>query len=288
MKKVISMLLAVCMAAACLTACSSSSSDSSSSAAESSTESTTESSTEATESSEESAESTETATGDFTTVSDGVLTLGTNVSFPPYEYYDGDTPTGIDIEIATAVAEKLGLTLEVVDMDFGSIITSVQQGKIDCSFAGMTVTDERKENVNFTQSYSTGVQAIIVPEDSDIQTADDLANAELIGVQESTTGHIYCTDDFGEDHVVAYTNGATAVQALVSGKVDCVVIDEQPAKNYVEANEGLKILDTAYVTEDYAACVSKDNEALLAAMDQAITELKEDGTIQSILDKYIK
>lgn len=173
-------------------------------------------------------------------------------------------------------------------MDFGSIITSVQQGKIDCSFAGMTVTEERKQNVNFTQSYSTGVQAIIVPEGSDIKTADDLKNADLIGVQESTTGHIYCSDDFGEDHVVAYTNGATAVQALVSGKVDCVVIDEQPAKNYVEANEGLKILDTAYVTEDYAACVSKDNEALLSAMDEAITELKEDGTIQSILDKYIK
>lgn len=287
MKKIISVLLAVSMAAMAFTACSSSSSDSSSSAAESSAAESSAASSEA-EASDSSAESSATATGDFTTVTDGVLTLGTNVSFPPYEYYDGDTPVGIDIEIATAVAEKLGLTLEVVDMDFGSIITSVQQGKIDCSFAGMTVTEERKENVNFTQSYSTGVQAIIVPEDSDIKTADDLANADLIGVQESTTGHIYCSDDFGEDHVVAYTNGATAVQALVSGKVDCVVIDEQPAKSYVEANEGLKILDTAYVTEDYAACVSKDNEALLSAMDEAITELKEDGTIQSILDKYIK
>ncbi len=286
MKKIISVLLALSMAATVLTACSSSSSSSSETSSESSAASS-EASTASSDASSE-AESSATATGDFTTVTDGVLTLGTNVSFPPYEYYDGDTPTGIDIEIATAVAEKLGLKLEVVDMDFGSIITSVQQGKIDCSFAGMTVTEERKQNVNFTQSYSTGVQAIIVPEGSDIQTADDLKNADLIGVQESTTGHIYCSDDFGEDHVVAYTNGATAVQALVSGKVDCVVIDEQPAKNYVEANEGLKILDTAYVTEDYAACVSKDNEALLSAMDEAITELKEDGTIQSILDKYIK
>ncbi len=286
MKKIISVLLALSMAATVLTACSSSSSSSSEASSESSAASS-EASTASSDASSE-AESSATATGDFTTVTDGVLTLGTNVSFPPYEYYDGDTPTGIDIEIATAVAEKLGLKLEVVDMDFGSIITSVQQGKIDCSFAGMTVTEERKQNVNFTQSYSTGVQAIIVPEGSDIKTADDLKNADLIGVQESTTGHIYCSDDFGEDHVVAYTNGATAVQALVSGKVDCVVIDEQPAKNYVEANEGLKILDTAYVTEDYAACVSKDNEALLSAMDEAITELKEDGTIQSILDKYIK
>ncbi len=285
MKKIISVLLAVSMAAMAFTACSSSSSSSSSTAESSAAESSAASSEAEGDS---SAESSATATGDFTTVTDGVLTLGTNVSFPPYEYYDGDTPVGIDIEIATAVAEKLGLTLEVVDMDFGSIITSVQQGKIDCSFAGMTVTEERKENVNFTQSYSTGIQAIIVPEGSDIETADDLANADLIGVQESTTGHIYCSDDFGEDHVVAYTNGATAVQALVSGKVDCVVIDEQPAKSYVEANEGLKLLDTAYVTEDYAACVSKDNEALLSAMDEAITELKEDGTIQSILDKYIK
>ncbi|MDO4459740.1 MAG: ABC transporter substrate-binding protein [Clostridia bacterium] len=286
MKKVIALLLVLVMSAMCFTACSDSKTESSSeSAAESSVAESSEESTEA-ESSEESAEATETA--EFTTVAEGVLTMATNVAFPPYEFYDGETPTGIDVEIATAVAEKLGLTLEVVDMDFGSIITSVQQGKADCGFAGMTVNEERLQNVNFTSTYSTGVQVIIVKEGSDIATADDLANAELIGVQEATTGHIYCADDFGEDHVVAYNNGATAVQSLVNDKVDCVVIDKQPALNFVEANEGLKILDTEYVLEDYAACVSKDNEALLKAMNTALDELTADGTIQAILDKYIK
>lgn len=220
------------------------------------------------------------------TVTEGILTMGTNAAFPPYEFYEGETVVGIDAEIAAALAEKLGLELQIVDMDFGSIVTSVQTGKVDIGVAGMTVTEERLENVNFTNSYATGVQVIIVPEDSDMATADDLAG-KLIGVQESTTGHAYCSEDFGEDNVVAYTNGATAVQALVQGKVDCVVIDQQPAKAFVEANEGLKILDTEYVVEDYAIAVAKENTALLDALNTAMAELTEDGTIQSILDKYI-
>mgnify|MGYP003290040557 CR=1 FL=1 len=222
----------------------------------------------------------------FTTVDEGVLTMGTNAAFPPYEFYDGETVVGIDAEIAAAVAEKLGLELVIVDMDFSSLIGAVQSGKIDVALAGMTVTDERKENVDFSDSYATGVQVIIVPEGSDIASVDDLDGA-LIGVQESTTGHIYCSDDFGEDSVVAYTNGATAVQALVSGKVDCVVIDKQPALAFVEANEGLVILETEYVTEDYAAAISKDNPGLKAAFDAALQELIADGTVQAILDKYI-
>ena len=220
------------------------------------------------------------------TVTEGILTMGTNAAFPPYEFYEGETVVGIDAEIAAALAEKLGLELQIIDMDFGSIVTSVQTGKIDIGVAGMTVTEERLENVNFTDSYATGVQVIIVPEDSDMATADDLAG-KLIGVQESTTGHAYCSEDFGEDNVVAYTNGATAVQALVQGKVDCVVIDQQPAKAFVEANKGLKILDTEYVVEDYAIAVAKENTALLDALNTAMAELTEDGTIQSILDKYI-
>ena len=226
---------------------------------------------------------------EFTTVEQGKLIMGTNAAFPPYEYYDGKTIVGIDAEVAGLIADKLGLELDIQDMDFGSIITAVQTGKIDMGIAGMTVNDERKKNVNFTDTYAKGVQAIIVPEDSAITGPDDLAaNTDyLIGVQENTTGHIYSTDDYGEDRVIAYTNGATAVQALLSGKVDCVIIDNEPAKNFVAANEGLKVLDTAYVEEDYAICVSKDNEPLLDAINGALKELIDDGSVQKVLDKYI-
>lgn len=227
------------------------------------------------------------AAGEFTTVTEGVLTMGTNATFPPYEFYDGDDIVGIDAEIAGLLAEKLGLTLEIQDMDFTAIVTSVQAGKIDIGLAGMTVTEERLENVNFTDSYATGVQVIIVKEGSEIASVDDL-EGKLIGVQEGTTGHSYCSDDYGEENVVAYANGATAVQNLVSGSVDCVVIDQQPAISFVEANEGLKILDTEYVIEDYAAAISKDNEGLMNALNAALKELIADGSIQEILDKYIK
>ena len=224
---------------------------------------------------------------EVTTVTDGILTMGTNATFPPYEYYDGDEIVGIDAEIAAKLAEKLGMELEIVDMDFSSIITAVQSGKIDVGVAGMTVTEERLQNVDFTTSYATGVQVVIVKEDSDIATVDDL-DGKLIGVQEGTTGHIYCSDDYGEENVIAYNNGATAVQALQQGKVDCVVIDKQPALSFVEANEGLKILDTEYVVEDYAIAVSKDNTALKDALNAALEEMIADGTVQGILDQYIK
>lgn len=221
------------------------------------------------------------------TVTPGKLTMGTNAAFPPYEFYEGEKVVGIDAEIASAVAAELGLELEIVDMDFGSLIGAVQSGKIDVALAGMTVSEERKKNVDFSQTYSTGVQVIIVPEGSDIASVDDL-EGHVIGVQESTTGHIYCEDDFGTDNVVAYTNGATAVQALTQGKVDCVVIDKQPAISFVAANEGLSILDTEYVTEDYAAAISKDNPELREKFDEALKKLQDDGTVQAILDKYIK
>ncbi|MCC8161694.1 MAG: ABC transporter substrate-binding protein [Lachnospiraceae bacterium] len=290
-KKIVSAVLCLSMAAALLAGCGSSSSTSADTTEETTEEETeeevAEEETEAAEETEEAAEESEEA-AEVTTVTEGVLTMGTNAAFPPYEYYDGDVVVGIDAEIAEALAEKLGLTLEIVDMDFSSIITSVQSGKIDVGIAGMTVTDERLENVNFTDSYATGVQVIIVPEGSDITSVDDLSNEDLlIGVQEGTTGHIYCSDDYGEDRVIAYTNGATAVQALLQGKVDCVVIDQQPALAYVEANEGLAILDTEYVIEEYAIAVSKDNEALLDALNAALAELTADGTVQSILDTYI-
>ena len=220
------------------------------------------------------------------TVTEGVLTMATNAYFPPYEYYDGSEIVGIDAEIAKAVADKLGLELQIQDMEFDSIITAVQTGKADIGLAGMTVTEERKQSVNFTDTYAEGIQSIIVKEGSDIKSADDL-KGKKIGVQLSTTGDIYATDDYGKENVEEYNKGNDAVQALVTGKVDAVIIDNQPAISYVASNEGLVILDTEYVKEEYAGCISKDNEELLEAINGALTELKEDGTIQAILDKYI-
>lgn len=230
----------------------------------------------------------EAAAADFTTVEDGKLHMATNATFPPYESIaDDGTFEGIDVDIAGKIAEKLGLELVVDDMEFGSIITSVQTGKEDIAMAGLTGTDERKQNVDFTDSYATGVQVVIVPEDSDIKTIDDL-QGKLIGCQESTTGYTYCTDDYGEDMVTAFPSGANAVQALLTGKIDAVVIDKQPAEAYVAQNEGLKILDTEYVAENYAIGVSKDNTALRDAVNNALKELIDDGTVQAILDQYIK
>lgn len=220
------------------------------------------------------------------TVSNGVLTMATNAYFPPYEFYEGDSIVGIDAEIAQAVADKLGLKLKIEDMEFDSIITAVQTGKADMGLAGMTVTEERKQNVNFSDTYATGVQVVIVPEDSDIATIDDLVGKK-IGVQLATTGDIYCTDDFGSDFVEEYNKGNDAVMALVSGKIDAVVIDNEPAKSYVAANSGLKILDTEYVTEDYAACLNKENTELLDAVNGALKDLKADGTLDAIISKYI-
>lgn len=230
----------------------------------------------------------EAAATEFTTVEAGKLHMATNATFPPYEMVaDDGTFEGIDVDIAGKIAEKLGLELVVDDMDFGSIITSVQTGKEDIALAGLTVTDERKQNVDFTDSYATGVQVVIVPEDSDIKTIDDL-QGKLIGCQEPTTGYTYCTDDYGEDMVTAFPSGANAVQALLTGKIDAVVIDKQPAEAYVAQNEGLKILDTEYVAENYAIGVSKDNTALRDAVNNALKELIDDGTVQAILDQYIK
>ncbi len=233
------------------------------------------------------------------TASDGVLVMATNASFPPYEFVGDDGAfAGIDVEIAGLIAEKLGLKLEIQDVEFGSIIGGVQSGKFDMGMAGMTVTDERKESVNFSDTYATGVQSIIVKEDSDIGSFDDFFNEDgsvkdiKIGVQQDTTGDIYCSDTVenggvGEDHVTQFKTGNDAVQALVSGKVDAVIIDNQPAKSYVAVNSGLKILDTAYTEEEYAICVSKDNEPLLEAINEALASLKADGKIDEIVGKYI-
>ena len=263
------------VAALALTACGGSSSTASSAAASSVASSAAASSEAAS------------AAADLTTVEAGKLTMATNATFPPYEMTtDNGTIEGIDVETAQAIADKLGLELQVDDMDFDAALLSVQQGKADIAMAGITVTDERKAVMAFSDSYATGIQSIIVPEGSDIATADDLAGKK-IGTQRGTTGYLYCSDDFGEDAVVAYDNGLTAVQALNNAQVDAVVIDNEPAKAYVESNPGLKILDTSYAEEDYAIGMNKDNTALLDAVNAALEELKADGTLQSIVDKYI-
>ena len=217
----------------------------------------------------------------------GVLRMGTNATFPPYEYVDENNEVaGIDADIAAAIAEKLGMELEITDMAFDSLIPALQSDTIDIVLAGMTVDPERAEQVNFTDSYATGVQVIIVPEGSDIASPDDL-EGKNIGVQTGTTGDLYCTDDYGQEFVKQFDNGPLAVAALLNGQVDCVVIDNEPAKNYVAANEGLKILDTAYADEDYAAAIAKEDTELFEQVNAAIQELKEDGTIASIIEKYI-
>lgn len=222
------------------------------------------------------------------------LKMGTNAAFPPYEFYDDETGeiVGIDAEIAAAICAKMGYELEIVDMDFSSIIAAVTTGKVDFGMAGMTVTEERLQSVDFSASYATGIQSVIVPEGSPITCVDDLfaegANYK-VGVQEGTTGDIYCSgdiEDAGLGSVERFKTGTDAVLALTSGKLDCVVIDNQPAKKYVEANEGLVILDTEYAVEDYAACLAKDGE-LTAKFDAALQELIADGTVQAIIDKYI-
>ena len=245
------------------------------------------------------------------------LVMATNAAFPPYEFKDGENFAGIDVEIAEKIAEKLGMTLEIQDVDFGSIIDGVATGKYDMGMAGLTVTEERKQSVNFSETYATGIQVIIVKDGSEIESLDDifvfddngdptaLVNDKVkVGVQQDTTGDIYSSSDVTgwglndvtedgtttTDRVVRFKTGAEAVEALKTGKVDMVIIDNEPAKSFVNANEGIHILegDNEYAIEDYAICVAKDNNELLDKINAALKELQDDGTVQAIVDKYIK
>ena len=226
------------------------------------------------------------SSGELTTIVEGKLIMSTNAAFPPYEMTDDNgNVVGIDADIAAAIAEKLGLELQIEDMDFDSALLAVQQGKSDMVMAGVSVDPEREAVMDFSTSYATGVQVVIVKEGSDV-TLDNLGE-QLIGTQRGTTGEIYCTDDYGADHVAAYDNGISAVQALMNDQVDCVVIDQAPALEFVAANPGLTTLETEYANEDYAIGVNKGNTALLDAINNALAELTADGTIQSILDSYI-
>ena len=276
MKKIISVVLVALLCVSLFAACG-----------KTATPAATQTTTEATNSTEAT---TGTETAAFTTITEGKLTMATNAFFPPYEYYEGEKIVGIDAEIAEAIAKKLGLELVIDNMEFNSIITAVTTGAADFGLAGMTVTKERLKEVDFSISYASGVQAIVVKEGSAITTVDDLyaeGTTTKIGVQLGTTGDIYASDDFGSDRVTQYNNGNEAILALQKGDVDCVIIDNEPAKAFVAANEGLKVLETAYAEEDYAACFAQSNDALCAAVNAAIEELISDGTIDAIIEKYI-
>ena len=278
MKKILALVLALCMVFA-LAACGEAASDPTDAP---------ESEAPASEAPASEAPASEAPEGDgtFTTIVEGKLTMSTNAQFPPYEMTTDDGGfEGIDVEVATAIAEKLGLELDILDMDFDSALLAVQQGKSDIVMAGVTVNEDRQLVMDFTDSYATGVQVIIVKEGSDV-TIDNMGEG-LIGTQRGTTGNIYCTDDYGEEHVMAYDDGFTAVQALMNGQVDCVVIDNAPAQEFVKNNAGLTILDTEYANEDYAIGLNKGNTALLDAINTALNELISDGTVQTIIDKYI-
>ncbi len=307
MKKISLLLAALLVLTVALCACGSDTTSSASSEAgsavssevssEASSEASSEVSSEAASEVSSEASTTETGDyGDFETVEEGKLIMSTNAQFPPYELvsdgegFNGTGFEGIDVEIASAIADKLGLELQIDDMDFDSALVAVQNGSSDVVLAGLSYSEERDEILDFTDSYATGVQVVIVKEGSDV-TLDNLGE-KMIGTQRGTTGYIYASDTpenggYGEDHVSGYDNGATAVQALVNGQVDAVIIDEAPAKEYVAANEGLTILPGNWVEEQYCAAVNEGNEALLNAINTALNELIEDGTVEEIIAKYI-
>ena len=276
MKKTLAMLMALAMMMGALTACG----------GDGTTTPTPSAPAESNPAESAPAESTPAGEASFTTVEEGKLIMSTNAAFPPYEMTDDNgNVIGIDAEIAAAIAEKLGLELEIDDMDFDAAQLAVQNGKSDICMAGLSETEDRLLVMDFSDSYATGVQVVFVKEGSDV-TLDNLGE-QLIGTQRATTGNTLCSDTFGEDHVVAYDDGIVAVQDLMNGKVDCVVIDQAPAEEFVSANPGLTILDTPWLEESYAIGFAKGNTGLLEAVDAALAELSADGTLQSIIDKYI-
>ena len=309
MKKISLLLAALLVLTVALCACGSDTTSSASSetssavssevSSEASSEASSEVSSEAASEVSSEASTSETAAGgygEFTTIEEGKLIMSTNAQFPPYEMvadgegFNGTGFEGIDVEIASAIADKLGLELQIDDMEFDSALLAVQNNTADVMLAGLSYSEERDEVVDFTDSYATGVQVVIVKDGSDV-TMDNLGE-KMIGTQAGTTGWAYASDTpenggYGEDHVNGYDSGALAVQALLNGQIDAVIIDEAPAKEFVAANEGLTILPGNWKEEQYCAAVDEGNEALLNAINNALVEMIEDGTVQEILDKYI-
>lgn len=283
-KQITALALAAMMAAASLAGCSSKPAETSAPETEAQTEAPAEAKAEETKAAEAENEETEAAAEQ--SEKKGTLVMATNAEFPPYEFHDGGEIVGIDVEIAAAIAAEMGMDFEVEDIAFDSIIPEVQSGKADFGAAGMTVTEDRKQSVDFSDSYATATQVIIVKADNEnIASPDDL-EGKTIGVQLGTTGDIYASD-IADATIEQYNKGFEAVQALTQNKIDAVIIDGEPAKVFVAENEGLKILDEAFTTEEYAICVKKGNQELLDGINAAIASLKESGELQKIVDKYI-
>lgn len=281
-KKVLAITMAALMAAS-LTACGGGAKETTAAATDAATAAEAADTTAADASAEET-----TAEAAETEAAGGVLVMATNAEFPPYEYHEGDAVVGIDADIAKAIADELGMELEIEDIAFDSIIPEITSGKADMGLAGMTVTEDRKMNVDFSDTYAKASQKIIVTEDSKIATPDDLKGV-VVGVQLGTTGDIYVSDLEADGTTVErYNKGFEAVQALSQGKIDAVVIDGEPAKTFVSQTEGLKILEESFTDEEYAIAVKKGNTELLEKINGALKTLKENGTLDEIVAKYIK
>lgn len=285
-KKVLAITMAALMAAS-LTACGGGAKDTAAAdTAAATTEEKAEDTTAAESKDETSAEAAETE--EAKDAAGGKLIMATNAEFPPYEYHDGDAVVGIDAEIAKAIADELGMELEIEDIAFDSIIPEIVSGKADMGLAGMTVTEDRMQSVDFSDTYAKASQKIIVTEDSEIASPDDLKGV-IVGVQLGTTGDIYVSDLEADGTTVErYNKGFEAVQALSQGKIDAVVIDGEPAKTFVAETEGLKILDESFTDEEYAIAVKKGNTELLEKINGALKTLKDNGTLDEIVAKYIK
>ena len=290
-KKILSAVLAAAMTAM-LAACGGSSTATTAAPAETKAEETKAEETKAEETKAEETKAEESKAeeapaAELETVQKGKLVMVTNAEFPPYEFHDQNAIVGIDVEIAGAIAEQLGLELEIEDIAFDSIIPEIVSGKADIGAAGMTVTEDRKQNVDFSDTYAHATQVIIVKEDSEIKGVADL-EGKVMGVQQGTTGDIYVSGDYGDAAVERYAKGMEAVQALAQGKVDAVVIDGEPAKQYIKEVEGLKIIDESYTDEDYAIAIKKGNTAMVEAVNAALAELKSEGKLDEIVAKYIQ
>lgn len=224
------------------------------------------------------------------------IRVGTNAEFPPFEYMDNNgKPTGFDVALIKAIGDEIGYNVEVVNMEFKSLLGSIQTGGIDCAIAGMTVTDERKQSVDFTDTYYEAVQSIILPKASDVASVEDL-NGKSIAVQEGTTGDFLVTP--GEDNEVItdestnvkrFKKGTDAVLELLNGGVDAVVIDTKPAENFVKSNSGkLKMINDDTSIENYAIAVGKGNTKMLDLLNKGMTKIKENGTYDNLVSVYIE
>lgn len=215
------------------------------------------------------------------------LTMATNAEFPPFEYIDeAGEPAGFDVDLFYALCEEMGYTPKVEDMLFDAVVISVQEGKADVGIAGLSINPERLEEVDFTENYYIAGQAIIVLNDSDIQAVADL-DGKSVGVQLGTTADTAANSgDYGTLDVQQYNKNADALQDLVNGRLNAVIMDNQTAKAFLATNSDMKMLDELLTEESYAIAVAKDNTELKDALNAALTVLQENGTIDALLEKH--